>query len=116
MVNERLPEARTRRTRDERELHRRRSSDQMAQSRSEFAQILDKLNFVDLFENFALILCDYGQKRLSTANAAFKPACYVGRRYGGRDRRGRAYHVLFTAPRVLARPRAVAAAQRRRPT
>jgi hypothetical protein len=49
----------------------------MKQSRSAFAQILDKLNFVDLFENFALILFDYGQKRPFTANAAFKPACYV---------------------------------------
>ena len=75
MVNERLPEARTRRTRDGREIHRRRSSGQMAQSRSEFAQILDKLNFVELFENFALILFDYGQKRPCIANGNFKPPC-----------------------------------------
>ena len=116
MVNERLPEERARHTRDRRELQRHRWSDEVTQSRSVFARILDKLDFVELFENFALILFDYGQKRPRSANGNFKPPCYVERGYGGRDRRGRACHVLFTAPRVLARPRTVVAAQRGRPT
>ena len=34
-----------------------------------FAQILDKFDFVELSENFALILFDYGQKRPRIANA-----------------------------------------------
>lgn len=46
------------------------------QRRFKFAQILDKLDFVELSENFALILFDYGQKRLRVANANFKPPCY----------------------------------------
>jgi hypothetical protein len=116
MVNERLPDTRARHTRDGHRQRRCTSSDEMTQSRLQFAQILHKLNFVELSENFALILFDYGQKRPRSANRNFKPPCYVVRRYGGRDRRGRAYHVLSTAPRVLARSRAVAAAQRRRAT
>jgi hypothetical protein len=49
MVNERLPDTRARHTRDGRGLHRRKSSDGMTRPRSEFAQILCKLNFVELF-------------------------------------------------------------------
>jgi len=40
-----------------------------------FAQILGKLYFFKLRENLRRILLDYGQKRSSTANAAFKAAC-----------------------------------------
>jgi Family of unknown function (DUF5330) len=42
-----------------------------------FAQILDKFDFFELLENFALIRFDYGQKHLRAANGNFKPACYV---------------------------------------
>jgi hypothetical protein len=72
MVNERLPDTRARHTRDGRK-----SSDETTKSRSQFAQTLHKLNFVELFENFALILFDYGQKRPRSANGNFKPPCYV---------------------------------------
>ena len=75
MVNERLPDPRARRTRDGHRQRRCTSSDEMTQSRLQFAQILHKLNFVELSENFALIRFDYGQKRPSTANAAFNAAC-----------------------------------------
>jgi len=40
-------------------------------------QILDKFDFLELLENFGLILFDYGQKRPRIANATFKPACYL---------------------------------------
>jgi len=40
-----------------------------------FAQILGKLYFFNLRENLQRILFDYGQKRLGTANVAFKAAC-----------------------------------------
>ena len=40
-----------------------------------FAQILGKFHFFKLRENLQRILLDYGQKRPSTANAAFKAAC-----------------------------------------
>jgi len=39
-------------------------------------QILGKLYFFDLRENLPIILFDYGQKRLGTANPSFKAACY----------------------------------------
>jgi hypothetical protein len=42
-----------------------------------FAKVLYKFDFVELLENFGLILLDYGQKHLRTANGNFKPACYV---------------------------------------
>ena len=43
--------------------------------RTVFAQFLAKLHFFDLLEKLQIILLDYGQKRLGTANAAFKAAC-----------------------------------------
>ena len=46
------------------------------QRRFKSRKLADKLDFVELSENFALILFDYGQKRLRVANANFKPPCY----------------------------------------
>jgi hypothetical protein len=46
-------------------------------TRRGYVQILDKSDFVELLENFGLILLDYAQKHLRTANGNFKPACYV---------------------------------------
>jgi hypothetical protein len=40
-----------------------------------FAQILGKLYFLQLLENFPIILFDYGEKRICRANAAFNGAC-----------------------------------------
>jgi hypothetical protein len=38
-------------------------------------QFLGKFHFFKLFENLRRILVDYGEKRSSTANAAFNAAC-----------------------------------------
>jgi hypothetical protein len=43
--------------------------------RFDFARILGKFDYVELSENFALILFDYGQKRRGITNAVFKPPC-----------------------------------------
>ena len=40
-----------------------------------FAQILGKLYFVQLSENFRLILFDYAQKRRCPANSGFNAGC-----------------------------------------
>jgi hypothetical protein len=46
-----------------------------SEQRALFAQILGKFYFVDLSENFRLILFNYGEKRSRFANVAFKAAC-----------------------------------------
>ena len=48
------------------------------QTRRDLPQVLDKFDFFELLENFALIRFDYGQKPPRAANVAFKPACYLG--------------------------------------